>query len=185
MSAAACLTKRTFDIVGSVLGLVVFSPVFLLIYCLIKHEDGGPAIFKQERIGYGGRPYPMAGHENHLSDSSLYLNRKEILNMERKTIHIKDGLQLRKIKDQHMIVEACNGNMNMSNVYSLNHTAARLWEQLERDSYTVQELAEWFCNVYDIDFATALNDVKKQLAEWEAYELINCNNPCEADIKEI
>lgn len=41
MSAAACLTKRTFDIVGSVLGLVVFSPVFLLIYCLIKHEDGG------------------------------------------------------------------------------------------------------------------------------------------------
>lgn len=59
MSAAACLTKRTFDIVGSVLGLVVFSPAFLLIYCLIKHEDGGPTIFKQERIGYGGRPFTL------------------------------------------------------------------------------------------------------------------------------
>ncbi len=93
--------------------------------------------------------------------------------MERKIIHIKDGLQLRKIKDQHMIVEACNDNMNMSNVYSLNHTAARLWEQLENGDYTLQDLAEWFCNIYDIDLATALNDVEKQLAEWESYGLIN------------
>lgn len=93
--------------------------------------------------------------------------------MERKTIHIKDGLQLRKIKDQHMIVEACNGNMNMSNVYSLNHTAARLWEQIESGDYTLQELAEWLSGVYDIDLVTALNDVEKQLAEWKSYGLIN------------
>ena len=59
MSVAAKCTKRLFDLVGSVLGLVVSAPAFLIIWLLIKREDGGPAIFKQERIGYGGRPFTI------------------------------------------------------------------------------------------------------------------------------
>lgn len=59
MSVAAKCIKRLFDLVGSVLGLVVFAPAFLIIWLLIKREDGGPAIFKQERIGYGGRPFTI------------------------------------------------------------------------------------------------------------------------------
>lgn len=59
MSVAAKCTKRLFDLVGSIVGLIVFSPAFLIIWLLIKREDGGPAIFKQERIGYGGRPFTI------------------------------------------------------------------------------------------------------------------------------
>lgn len=59
MSAWACGVKRCLDVAGSLLGLVLASPAFLLIYFLIKHEDGGPAIFKQERIGYGGKPFTL------------------------------------------------------------------------------------------------------------------------------
>lgn len=59
MSAWACGIKRCFDITGSLLGLIFSSPVFVLICFLIKHEDGGPAIFKQERIGYGGKPFTL------------------------------------------------------------------------------------------------------------------------------
>lgn len=58
-SVVTDLMKRTFDIVGSMIGLVVSSPALLLIYGLIKHEDHGPAIFKQERIGYKGRPFTL------------------------------------------------------------------------------------------------------------------------------
>lgn len=43
--------------IGGLLGLLVSSPAFLVIYLLIKREDGGPAIFKQERIGYHGKPF--------------------------------------------------------------------------------------------------------------------------------
>lgn len=32
---------------------------FLIIYFFIKREDGGPAIFKQERVGYGGLPFTL------------------------------------------------------------------------------------------------------------------------------
>lgn len=39
------------------LGMVLASPLYLMIYCAIKWEDGGDAIFKQERIGYGGKPF--------------------------------------------------------------------------------------------------------------------------------
>lgn len=59
MTKWAAFAKRSFDLFGSILGLIVFSPAFAAIYLLIKHEDGGPAIFKQERIGYGGRPFTL------------------------------------------------------------------------------------------------------------------------------
>lgn len=50
-------TKRIGDFLIAAVCLVVFSPLFLICYILIKHEDGGPAIFKQERIGRFGRPF--------------------------------------------------------------------------------------------------------------------------------
>ena len=45
---------------------------------------------------------------------------------------------LRRIGNQYMIVEACAGNVNMSNVYSLNRTAAWLWEQIAEDGCTTE-----------------------------------------------
>lgn len=49
--------KRVFDFLVAFVALVVFSPLFLVCYFAVKHEDGGPAIFKQERIGRFGRPF--------------------------------------------------------------------------------------------------------------------------------
>lgn len=43
--------KRLFDIFVSGAGLLVFSPVSLLIAIAIKLEDGGPVFFTQERVG--------------------------------------------------------------------------------------------------------------------------------------
>lgn len=41
----------------ALLALLLFSPLFLICYIAVKREDGGPAIFKQERIGRFGRPF--------------------------------------------------------------------------------------------------------------------------------
>ena len=43
--------KRLFDIVVSGAGLIVFSPIALLIAIAIKLEDGGPVFFIQDRVG--------------------------------------------------------------------------------------------------------------------------------------
>lgn len=49
--------KRIIDLFTSAICLIVFSPLILICYIAIKLDDGGPAIFKQERIGRFGRPF--------------------------------------------------------------------------------------------------------------------------------
>jgi len=51
------LLKRAFDIIVSGAGLVVFSPIALLIAIAIKLDDGGPVLFTQERVGRYGCPF--------------------------------------------------------------------------------------------------------------------------------
>lgn len=43
--------KRTIDFVLSLIGLIVLSPVFLIIAIAIKIDDPGPVLFKQKRVG--------------------------------------------------------------------------------------------------------------------------------------
>ncbi len=57
MNAFERNTKRIADCTAAGVALVLFSPIFLLCYILVKREDGGPAIYKQERIGRFGRPF--------------------------------------------------------------------------------------------------------------------------------
>ena len=57
MTGVGRSTKRLFDLCVSGCCLMIFSPLFLLCYILIKLDDGGPAIYKQERIGRFGRPF--------------------------------------------------------------------------------------------------------------------------------
>lgn len=59
MTEAGRDLKRCFDFCVALLCLVVFSPLFLICYLLVKREDGGPAIFCQERIGRYGRPFTI------------------------------------------------------------------------------------------------------------------------------
>lgn len=57
MNAFERNVKRVVDCMMAFLALIVFSPLFLFCYIAVKCEDGGPAIFKQERIGRFGRPF--------------------------------------------------------------------------------------------------------------------------------
>ena len=51
------MLKRPFDLIVSGTGLLVFSPVSLLIALAIKIDDGGPILFPQERVGRHGRVF--------------------------------------------------------------------------------------------------------------------------------
>lgn len=48
------LAKRALDIVGSLLALIFFSPLFIAISLAIKLSSRGPILFKQERVGHRG-----------------------------------------------------------------------------------------------------------------------------------
>ena len=57
MSSFARNTKRIFDFFVATVTLLVFSPLMLICYIAIKMDDGGPAIYAQERIGRFGRVF--------------------------------------------------------------------------------------------------------------------------------
>ena len=51
--------KRGVDIVGSILGLLLFLPIMLVIFLAIKFEDGGSVFFAQIRVGKSGKRFWM------------------------------------------------------------------------------------------------------------------------------
>lgn len=57
MSSVSRNLKRISDLFLSMVAMIVFSPLFLICYIAVRREDGGPAIYKQERIGRFGKPF--------------------------------------------------------------------------------------------------------------------------------
>jgi lipopolysaccharide/colanic/teichoic acid biosynthesis glycosyltransferase len=53
------VVKRIFDIIASFMGLLIVSPVILVIYALIKIRMPGPAFFQQKRTGKDGKLFTM------------------------------------------------------------------------------------------------------------------------------
>lgn len=51
--------KRVFDFTASLCGLIILSPLFLVVALLIKLEDHGPVFYKQKRIGKNRREFNM------------------------------------------------------------------------------------------------------------------------------
>ncbi|MCC6164560.1 MAG: sugar transferase [Acidobacteria bacterium] len=71
---ASAAAKRALDVVGSAALLLLFSPVMLVAWALVKWTSKGPALFRQSRIGRRGEPFTMlkfrsmrvdAGHAVH------------------------------------------------------------------------------------------------------------------------
>jgi lipopolysaccharide/colanic/teichoic acid biosynthesis glycosyltransferase len=49
------LAKRLYDVILAAIGLVVLSPVLLVCALLVKLSDGGPVLYRQQRVGREGR----------------------------------------------------------------------------------------------------------------------------------
>src|SRR4029077_16170957 len=58
-NAKQCLSgiKRTMDIVGSTLALIIFAPIFAIVALAIKVSSRGPVFFRQQRIGQYGKRF--------------------------------------------------------------------------------------------------------------------------------
>ena len=59
LSRTSALLKRAVDVIGSGLLLVVFGPVILVLGVLVRLDSPGPALFRQPRIGKGGRVFQV------------------------------------------------------------------------------------------------------------------------------
>lgn len=69
MGLMARVVKRGMDILASLGGMILFSPLFVIIYIAIKREDNGQALFSQERIGKKGKPFVLYKFRSMRTDS--------------------------------------------------------------------------------------------------------------------
>jgi len=73
---SAMLAKRIFDVVGSLLGILIFLPFFIIIPVLIKLTSKGPILFRQARIGARGECFSF------FKFRTMYVNNDETIHKE-------------------------------------------------------------------------------------------------------
>ena len=72
------LWKRVMDIAGALLGLIVLAPLFMAVSLLIKISSPGAVLFRQERVGYGGRPFMIWKFRTMKADADTSVHQKHI-----------------------------------------------------------------------------------------------------------
>ncbi len=72
MSSFARNTKRTVDCIMAFFALIVFSPLLLICWIAVKAEDGGAALFRQERIGRFGKPFYIYKFRSMRVDAEMF-----------------------------------------------------------------------------------------------------------------
>jgi lipopolysaccharide/colanic/teichoic acid biosynthesis glycosyltransferase len=115
--------KRIFDILVSFSGIILLSPLFLVIAVIIKINSRGPAIFKQLRVGEGGRPFlfykfrTMKHGSERLKDSLLHLSDVDgpVFKIKRDPRMTKIGRVLRKssIDELPQLFNILRGDMTL------------------------------------------------------------------------
>lgn len=91
--------KRLVDIIGSLVGLIIGFPILMLISILIKLDSKGPVIFKQKRVGSGGREFEMFKFRTMVIDAEKILHEDpKLLELYKKSSYkIKDDPRVTKI----------------------------------------------------------------------------------------
>jgi len=71
LKAQQLVAKRAIDVAGSLVGLLLLSPLFAAVGVLIRLESPGPAFFRQQRVGFGGRPFRIVKFRTMRADAEV------------------------------------------------------------------------------------------------------------------
>jgi len=72
--------KRPLDVVASMVGLILLSPLFLFLAILVKLDSRGPVFFKQMRVGKGAREFQFYKFRSMVQDAEQMKNKLMHLN---------------------------------------------------------------------------------------------------------
>lgn len=90
-------------------------------------------------------------------------------------MQLKKNLRLRKVGSKYMIVDTATEQVDMVDVYTMNETAAWLWQTFAERDFTTEEMAEALCQEYDVTPEQAKADVETLLREWTDFGLLTEN----------
>lgn len=92
------LSKRTLDIISSLTGLIVLSPILLLTYLAIRLESKGEGIFSQTRVGLNGQEFKIYKFRSMVKDAEeMKGDLKEHNEMSGPMFKIKDDPRITRV----------------------------------------------------------------------------------------
>ena len=111
-SALYSISKRTMDIVSSLVGLILLSPLFLLVAILIKLDSKVPIIFKQIRIGKNSKPFYIYKFRSMKIDAPN-LSTEEFINASDFTTKVGKFIRKTSIDELPQLVNILKGDMSI------------------------------------------------------------------------
>ncbi|MBR5688816.1 MAG: PqqD family protein [Prevotella sp.] len=79
----------------------------------------------------------------------------------------KKGFTLRTVVGENIIVPEGKENIDVTNIVSMNESAALLWQSIvDKESFTAEDLAQILTDNYEVDEDTALTDATAIAAKW-------------------
>jgi O-antigen biosynthesis protein WbqP len=92
---AYLVLKRFIDIVGSLLGLIVLSPLMIIVWFITLCTEGRPVLFRQKRIGKNEKPFTLYKFRS-MKKTAKQVAPSDITAQEQKQMETKWGRFMRK-----------------------------------------------------------------------------------------
>ena len=90
-----------------------------------------------------------------------------------KQMRIKDNLRIRKIGSRSMVVREVEGEVNMTDVFTLNSTASDIWSAFAGKDFTGEDLVGYLLDTDEVSLERAEADVAALLSRWKEFGLID------------
>jgi len=104
--------KRLFDLVFVIPGLIILSPVFLVVGFLIKSKDGGSIFFKQTRVGKEGKHFKVLKFRTMVVDAEK-LGAKVTTGNDPRITPVGAFLRKYKLDELPQLLNVLIGNMSL------------------------------------------------------------------------
>lgn len=163
-SALYSISKRTMDIVSSFVGLILLSPLFLLVAILIKLDSKGPIIFKQIRIGKNSKPFYIYKFRSMKIDAPN-LSTEEFINASDFTTKVGKFIRKTSIDELPQLVNILKGDMSIVGPRPVIEREVRLLEL--RKECNVDSILPGITGLAQINGRDNIDDYEKVKYDFE------------------
>jgi lipopolysaccharide/colanic/teichoic acid biosynthesis glycosyltransferase len=105
------IIKRSFDLIASLIGLLIISPIFLIIIILLKFTGEGEIFYLQERMGLNNKPFYIYKFATMLKDSANIGNKALTVRNDPRITKVGAILRMTKINELPQIINVLKGDM--------------------------------------------------------------------------
>ena len=113
LTTAQRIAKRTMDILLSSIALLLFSPILLIVSLAIKIEDGGPVLYKQERVTMGGKTFKILKFRSMIPEAEIDGKAHPAVDNDPRITKVGKIIRATRIDELPQILNILSGDMSI------------------------------------------------------------------------